>query len=209
MSSQISLVGIAGPSGSGKSAVARRLCERLPGSARIVPMDAYYRDLARLAPTERAQMNFDHPDAIDHERLVADLERLAAGEAVARPVYRFATHTRAPETERVDSAPLLIVEGLLALYWEAVRRLLRAAVFVDLADEVCMGRRLARDVAERGRTAAAVRAQYAETVRPMRERYVMPTRRFADLVLSGAAPLDESVGRILACIGGGRREAGG
>jgi uridine kinase len=208
MAGPVHLVGIAGPSGSGKSAVAQALCQRLPGAAGILPVDAYYRDLGALAPADRASVNFDHPEAIDHERLVGDLGRLAGGEAVARPVYRFATHTRAPETARVEPTPFSVVEGILTLHWEAIRRLLHTAVFVDLADEACLARRLARDVAERGRTAEAVRAQYAETVRPMRERYVMPTRRFADLVVSGAAPLDESVGRILAHIGGGRGEAG-
>ncbi len=201
------VLGIAGPSGSGKTALARVLCSHLPQPAVVVPMDAYYRDLRALDLAARARVNFDHPDALDRDLLLMHLERLAAGESVARPIYEFATHTRAPRTERVGPATFLIVEGLLVLYWEEVRRLLQTAVFVDLEDDLCLARRLARDTAERGRPAESVRAQYAETVRPMREQYVMPTRRFADLVVSGAEPLEASALRILVHLGVGGRES--
>jgi uridine kinase len=201
MESRPYLIGIAGPSGAGKSALAGHLAARLPG-ALVLPMDAYYRDLGDLAPDARPRVNFDHPEAVDRGLLIAHLERLAAGEAVERPVYRFATHTRAARAETVGPAAHVIVEGLLALHWAEIRRLLALAVFVDLADAACLERRVARDVAERGRSPESVREQYAETVRPMRERYVMPTRRFADLVVSGAAPLEISADRILACLDG-------
>jgi uridine kinase len=161
-------------------------------------MDAYYRDLAALAPEVRLRVNFDHPDAVDHTLLLAHLTSLAAGEAVERPIYQFPSHTRAARGVRVTPAPLIIVEGLLALYWEEIRRLLRTAVFVSLADAICLERRLARDTAERGRSRESVLAQYVETVRPMRERYVMPTRGFAHLQLSGADPAEISAGRLLA-----------
>ncbi len=208
MAGPVHVLGIAGPSGSGKTALARLLCRRLPAPALVVPMDAYYRDLGRLEPAARARVNFDHPDALDCDLLLTHLERLVAGEPVARPIYEFATHTRAARTERLEPAAFLIVEGLLALYWEEIRRLLKTAVFVDLADELCLARRLARDTAERGRPADSVRAQYAETVRPMRERYVMPTRRFADLVVSGTEPLEASALRILTHLGAGGRQSG-
>ncbi len=208
MAGPVHVLGVAGPSGSGKTALAQVLCSRLPAPAVVVPMDAYYRDLGALDPAARARVNFDHPDALDRDFLLTHLDQLAAGEAVARPVYEFATHTRSPRTERVGPAAFLIVEGLLALYWEEIRRLLRTAVFVDLADDLCLARRLARDTAERGRPAESVRAQYAETVRPMRERYVMPTRCFADLIVSGAEPLEVSVLRILDHLGAGGRQSG-
>ncbi len=203
MAGSVRVLGIAGPSGAGKTALARVLCSRLPVPALVVPMDAYYRDLGALEPAARTRVNFDHPDALDRDLLLVHLERLAAGKAVARPIYEFATHTRAAWTERIGPAPFLIVEGLLALYWEEVRCLLQTAVFVDLKDDLCLARRLARDAAERGRPADSVRAQYAESVRPMREQYVMPTRRFADLVVSGAEPLETSAIRILAHLGAG------
>ncbi|MFA5026933.1 MAG: uridine kinase [Candidatus Methylomirabilota bacterium] len=191
------LIGIGGPSGSGKSTLARYLAERLPDSALVLPIDAYYRDRGDLPRQARLGLNFDHPDAVDHELLLSHLLRLAAGEAVDRPVYRFASHTRAPQAERVGPAAFVLAEGLLALHWASVRRLWRLAVFVELPDGLCLERRLARDAAERGRSIASVLEQYAETVRPMRERYVMPTRAFADLVVSGIDPLEASARRIL------------
>ena len=201
------LIGIGGPSGAGKSALAEHLCGRLPGPALVVPMDAYYRDLGDLAPEARLRVNFDHPDAVDHEPLLSHLTHLAAGESVDRPVYQFPSHTRAAQAERVEPAPFVIVEGLLALHWAEIRRLLRTAVFVDLPDEVCLQRRLARDTAARGRSAESVLAQYAETVRPMRERYVTPTRTFAHIVVSGADPLAVSADRVLAHVAATRENS--
>ncbi len=198
MASTPYLIGIGGPSGAGKSALAEYLCGRLSGWALVLPMDSYYRDLGDLAPEARLRVNFDHPDAVDHELLLSHLTRLAAGESVGRPIYQFPSHTRAAQAERVEPAPFVIVEGLLALHWAEIRRLLRTAVFVDLPDEVCLQRRLARDTAARGRSVESVLAQYAETVRPMRERYVMPTRTFAHVVVSGADPLPLSADRVLA-----------
>lgn len=139
------LIGIAGPSGAGKSALARALIGGLPGSAVILSMDSYYRDFADQPPDERPAVNFDHPDALDDGLLLAHLGRLAQGGAVDRPVYCFATHRRAAATARVDPADFVIVEGLLALHWADVRALFRTAVFVDLADEACLRRRLVRD----------------------------------------------------------------
>lgn len=191
------LIGIGGPSGAGKSALAEYLCGRLPGAARVLPMDAYYRDLGDLPPEARLRVNFDHPDAVDYALLLSHLTSLVTGDPVERPVYQFPSHTRAAHGERIEPVPFVIVEGLLALHWEEIRRLLRTAVFVDLPDEVCLQRRLARDTVARGRSVDSVLAQYTGTVRPMRERHVMPTRAFAHLVVSGADPLPTSAARVL------------
>ena len=193
------LVGIAGGSGSGKTSLAEGLVAALPaGRAVVVPADAYYRDLAHLPPAARARHNFDEPAALDEERLCADLGRLARGEAAARPVYDFATHTRRPELVALPARPLLLVEGILVLALPAVRPLLGLKVFVDASEPVRLARRIARDVGERGRTRASVQAQFARHTRPMHALHVEPSRAFADLVVSGEEDLARGVSRVLA-----------
>lgn len=191
-------IGIAGPSCSGKTRLARELVRRLGPSASRLPLDAYYRDLAALDPALRGDRNFDHPEALDHPLLVEQLVRLAAGSAVEVPVYRFETHSRASAGREVRPGEWLVVEGLFALYWSEVRALLQTKVFIENDDALCLSRRLERDVSSRGRSAASVRAQYERTVRPMFERYVRPTRRFADVLVNGAEPLEKSAASLLA-----------
>ena len=195
----VALVGIAGPSGSGKTSLARALVEHLgPAAATLVPLDAYYHDLAALEQPLRVQRNFDSPEALDEELLIRQLAELARGRIVEMPVYRFDTHSRAPHGTIVSPAKIVIVEGLFALYWARVRDRLQLKVFVDIDEEIGLARRIERDVNERGRTVASVRRQYELTVRPMFERHVRPTRDHADLVLDGARPLEELVSEMTA-----------
>jgi uridine kinase len=186
------LIGIAGPSGAGKSELSRVIAARLPQPCALISLDSYYRALDHLPFEERVKCNFDHPDSLDWELIHADLERVAAGEAIDEPIYLFDQHARADETRRVEPEPFVIVEGLFALYDARVRALMNVRIFVTAPDAVCLERRLARDTVERGRTKASVLRQYEETVRPMAEQYVLPTERYADLVVSGLRPLDES-----------------
>jgi len=190
------VIGIAGPSGSGKTALARRLAARLP--APVLSLDDYYRDLSYLALGERERQNFDDPAMIDWPLLRENLRAFRQGREMAKPVYDFTTHTRSAKVERLPPGPMLIVEGLFALYDEEVRALSSTRVFVSLDDAVCFARRLARDMRERGRSRESVLRQYNETVRPMAERYVLPTRAFADVVVSGDARLEESAAAVIA-----------
>lgn len=191
------LIAIAGPSCSGKSELSKRLSGEL--RAPVVSLDSYYRELAHLPLEERARMNFDEPAALDEALLLAQVRALAAGRAIDRPVYDFSRHTRSGQFERIEPAPFVIVEGLLALYWPELRALYGTKVYIDAADdEVCFRRRLERDVRERGRTPESVYAQYQATVRPMAERYILPTRAWADLVVSGVEPLELSAAAVLA-----------
>ena len=192
------IIGIGGPSCAGKTELARRIARRL--SAPIVPMDAYYRDLGFLPLESRCKFNFDLPDSIDHDLLREHLAALAAGATVQRPVYDFTVHTRSSLHEAVSPGGYLILEGLFALYWEDLRALMATKVYVDAPDEVCLARRRVRDVVERGRTIDSINKQYAETVRPMAELYVRPGRRFASIIVSGQAPLEESAALVLARI---------
>jgi uridine kinase len=193
------LIGIAGPSGSGKTELARALAVAL--GAPIVSLDSYYRDLGRPPFEERARTNFDLPDAIEIELLLAHLGSLAGGGEAEIPVYDFTRHLRTDRTETVRAGQFGVLEGLWTLYWEDLRRLLRTKVYVDTADRVCFERRLARDIGERGRSAESVAARYAAMTRPMARRYVLPERRFADLVVSGVQPIEESVKAVRALLG--------
>jgi uridine kinase len=191
------LIGIAGPSCSGKSVLARHLslvyADRNPS---VLSLDSYYRDLSGIAPEQRESWNFDVPEAIDQTLLQQQLETLCYGGAIARPTYDFVTHTRTPRTERVADHQLILVEGLFALYWEAVRRLFQMTLFVTLSEQEALARRLARDLGERGRSRESIERQYAATVAPMNQKFVMPTASFAELVLNGMDPVEQSLALV-------------
>jgi uridine kinase len=190
------LIGIAGPSGAGKSELARQLEGRLPGTSSLVSLDSYYLPLTHLSIEERTRVNFDDPAALDWSLIRADVRRLASGRAIEEPVYLFDQHTRAAEARIVEPADFVIIEGLFILHDPLVREALDATIFVEAPGDVCLSRRLARDVVERGRSPESVMAQYAATVRPMAEKYVLPTKRHADLVVSGLNPIEESIAAV-------------
>ncbi len=194
------IVGLAGPSSSGKTELSRRIVEKLPGTP-IVSLDSYYRDLPGLPLEERAKSNFDCPEALEWQLLHAHLQALSQGLPFDEPTYDFAHHVRTSETRRIEPGRFVIVEGLFVLHWAELRALLDTKIFVKTAPEVCFSRRLARDVAERGRTAESVYRQYEATVRPGAEKYVYPTERHAGLVVSGEQPLEASVATVLKALG--------
>ena len=175
------IIGIAGPSSSGKSELSRQLVLRLPGTS-IVSLDSYYRGMEEIPLDERKKVNFDHPDALDWELLHEHLQAMAAGRAFEEPVYSFADYARTGATRRIEPSEFIIVEGLFVLYWTELRSMLDTKVYVETDAAVCFQRRLARDVAERGRTPQSVREQYERTVRPSAEWFVFPTAKYADLI---------------------------
>ncbi len=190
------VLGIAGASGSGKTTLAMELARELEGLH--FPLDNYYRDLSHLPMEERARQNFDHPDLIESELLAADVAALAKGRQVERPRYDFSTYIRiAGETDTVRAGAFVLVEGLFALHYPALLPLYQLRVYVDTPDELCLERRLRRDMEERGRTAESVRRQYEQTVRPASEKYVRPSAVHADLNLDGATALDWKVEQVL------------
>ncbi len=189
------LIGIAGPSCSGKSEVSRRLARIL--RAPILAIDHYYRDLKHLSLDERARTNFDAPDSLDSELVAEHVAALAAGRGVNQPTYDFAHHTRAAAIEHIEPAEYVLVEGLFALSWPEVRQHLDFSIYIFADHDTCLTRRVFRDVRERGRTEESVRSQYEATVRPMADLHVAPTAQYADLVLAGIAPVKQSVYTIL------------
>ena len=192
------LIGIAGPSCSGKSEVSRRLSRIL--RAPMVALDHYYKDMKDVPFEVRAKTNFDAPDALDKQLILEHTRKLKEGCAIEQPTYDFARHTRADETEHIRAAEFVILEGLFALHWPEVRALLDARVYITAEHDVCLERRIYRDVRERGRSEESVRAQYEATVRPMCEKYVTPSREHAELVLNGTDPVKQSVLKLLTVI---------
>lgn len=196
MAAETYLIGIAGPSGAGKSYLAKHLAKEL--QATILGLDGYYRDLSHLKPAKRAHANFDAPEALEHELLIEQVARLRRRQAVELPMYDFATHTRIGETESLQPAGVVIVEGLFTLYWPKLRDLLDTKVYVHTTDDVCLARRMERDIVERGRTPESVREQFTKTVVPMARKYVRPTLAHADVVVLASDPIEAGVARVLA-----------
>lgn len=184
-------VGIAGGSGSGKSALARALAGSL-GPERVASLcyDAYYADRGDLPAAERAALNYDVPEALDTELFLAHLAALRDGQPVRPPRYCFSTHRRIGADHPVEPRPLVLVEGILLLHDPRARALLDLSIFLDVPDETRLARRMARDVGERGRTRRSVLSQYEATVRGAHARYVEPTKPLADLVLLNVGRLD-------------------
>jgi uridine kinase len=191
------VMGIAGGSGSGKTTIARALASRFgPEKVAVLVQDAYYRDRSDQPLEERATINYDHPDAFDEPLLLAHVRALATGTAVNRPVYDYALHVRSKETVRLDTAPVLIVEGILVLAVPALRDLLDVKIFVDTDADVRILRRLRRDVAERGRTIDSVITQYLDTVRPMHNAFIEPSKRHADIIIPEGGRNDVAIGML-------------
>jgi uridine kinase len=195
-------IGIAGGSCSGKTTIARGVVGRLtPPGAALISIDSYYRGLVSSAPEDIETYNFDDPSALDHDLLVRHLQELASGRSVEVPIYDFKTHKRTDRTERVEALAYTVVEGLFPLYWEKVGSLLRTKVFVDVPHSVCLERRLRRDVVERGRPLEEVIRRYNDMARPMFEKYVLPSRGYADVVVDGERPVEESVEAVVRRVG--------
>lgn len=193
------VIGIAGGSGSGKTTVQRRVMERF-GTRRIALLDhdAYYRPLDHLSPDQRARFNFDHPDALETDLMVAHLDRLLAGEAIEKPTYSFETHSRLEATERLDPRPVILVEGILVLAEPALRERMDVKLFVDAAPDVRLMRRMERDLHERGRSVESVLAQYRRTVRPMHLEFVEPSKRHADVIIPRGGRNEVAIDMVLA-----------
>jgi uridine kinase len=178
------VIGVAGGTGSGKTTVAREILRRA-GTEQIslIQHDAYYKDLRALPPAQRAMQNFDHPDALDNDLLIAHLKELKAKRTIEMPVYDFTTHTRTAEVQRVEPRRVILVEGILIFADRALRRTMDVKIYVDTDADIRFIRRLERDIAERGRTMESVIRQYLATVRPMHQEFVEPSKRYADVII--------------------------
>ena len=182
------VIAIAGASASGKSLIAHTIYNELKsdlGEAKIaiISEDSYYKDQSAIAMEERIKTNYDHPNSLDHELLISHLKTLINGQAVDIPEYCYTTHNRLPSTTHIEPKKVIILEGILLLSAPELREQLHASIFMDTPLDLCLLRRLTRDVAERGRTMESVLQQYQKTVRPMYVQFIEPSKQHADIII--------------------------
>ena len=200
MENNILVLGIAGGTGSGKTTLMNNLIQRYSGSVTLLSHDNYYRRRDDLTYEQRCLINYDEPAALETELMAVHLDELRNGRAIDCPIYDFSQHNRSGETVRIVPKPVIIVEGILIFENEPLRDLMDIKIFVDTDADVRLCRRIKRDVEERGRTLESVLTQYQTTVKPMHEKYVEPSKRFADIVVPeggrNLVALDMIMGRI-------------
>ncbi len=178
------IIGIAGPSASGKSLLANTIVSELSSEhVEIISEDSYYKDVSHLTLEERSQINYDHPNALEHNLLVEHLQALQAGNAVDIPVYDYSQHVRTSETRRIGNHRIIVLEGILLFAEPRLRDVMDIRIFMDTALDICLMRRLKRDIIERGRSVDSVMTQYQSTVRPMYYQFIEPGKRHADVIV--------------------------
>ena len=196
----ILVIGIAGGTGSGKTTLMKNIINRFEGHVTVLSHDNYYKRHDELTYEERCKLNYDEPEAFDTSLMVYHLEELRHGQAVDCPVYDFTVHNRSDETIHIVPEPVIIVEGILIFASEELRNLMDIRIFVDTDADVRLCRRIKRDVNKRGRTLESVLNQYQQTVKPMHEQYVEPSKKYAHIVVpeggKNMVALDMIVGRI-------------
>jgi len=199
------LIGVAGGTGSGKTSFARKLVEAIgEESCLLLPQDSYYRDTSSLNPEERSRWNYDHPHAFDTSLLEQDLRELKMSRPVPHLTYDYATHARIVQPDALRPRPVIVLEGILVLAEESLRRIMDIKLFIDTDADVRILRRLRRDLKERGRSYDSVEKQYLESVRIMHLEFVEPSKRYADLIIPEGAQnnvaLDAVIARVQAMV---------
>jgi uridine kinase len=180
----IIIIGISGASASGKSLLANTIVNEL-GSNQVVVIseDSYYKDHSNIPFEERTHINYDHPNSLDHELLFQHLKQLQQGKTIQVPIYNHATHLRENETREIGQHSIIVLEGILLFVEKELRDLMDIRIFMETALDICLIRRLKRDLKERGRSLDAVLKQYDETVRPMYLQFIEPSKRYADIIV--------------------------
>lgn len=178
------VIGIAGGSGSGKTTIAQEILARVGAEyIAFLPHDAYYKDFGNLSFSERASINFDHPDSLETSLLIEHIRQLKAGRSIELPIYDFKTHSRTSKKIPVEPQPVILVDGILIFAEPELRKMFDVKIFVDTDADIRFIRRMQRDITERGRTVNSVIAQYQKTVRPMHLDFVEPSKRYADVII--------------------------
>lgn len=174
---------IGGGTGSGKSTMASNINGRLSDYTTLISMDDYYKDQSAVPEAERELINYDSPEVVDVELLSSNIAKLRSGQAIEEPIYDFATHTRKAETTHIESSPVIIVEGIMALRFESLRSMANVKLYVDVDDDERIIRRILRDTSSRSRNLESIVFQYRSTVKPMHHLVVDPTKKYADFIL--------------------------
>lgn len=178
------IIGIAGASASGKSLLANTIVNEL-GSDQVVVIseDSYYKDHSNIPFEERAKINYDHPNSMDHELLFNHLQQLQEGKSVNIPIYNHSLHAREDSTRKIGQHSIIVLEGILLFVDQKLREMMDIRIFMEASLDICLMRRLKRDIKDRGRSLESVLKQYDETVRPMFLQFIEPTKRYADLIV--------------------------
>lgn len=180
----MTIIGIAGGTGSGKTTVVKKIVQALPPHyVAVVPLDSYYNDTSHMTDEERKHINFDHPDAFDWKLLVKQIQQLRNGEAIEQPTYSYILSNRLPETVHVEPKPVIIIEGIMTLINKKLRDMMDLKIFVDTDSDERLIRNIQRDVVERGRTVDMVINRYLDVLKPMHEQFIEPTKKYADLII--------------------------
>lgn len=180
----MTVIGIAGGTGSGKTTVVKKIAEALPPHyVVVVPLDSYYNDTSHMTEEERHAINFDHPDAFDWKLLIKQVNELRNGHAVEQPTYSYIQCNRLKETLHVEPRPVIIIEGIMTLLNKKLRDMMDLKIFVDTDSDERLIRNIQRDVIERGRTVDMVISRYLEVLKPMHEQFIEPTKKYADLII--------------------------
>ena len=181
---KITIIGIAGGTGSGKTTVVKKIVEALPPHyVAVVPLDSYYNDTSHMTEEERKAINFDHPDAFDWKLLTRHLNDLRSGRAIEQPTYSYILSNRLPETIHVEPKPVIILEGIMTLLDKKLRNMMDLKIFVDTDSDERLIRNIERDTIDRGRTVSRVVDRYRKVLKPMHEQFIEPTKRYADLII--------------------------
>lgn len=183
----IKMIGIAGGTASGKTTIVQELMETLGSQGQLISQDAYYLPFSHMNLGQRKEQNYDHPSSIELERLYQDLLLLRQGETVKIPIYDYVNYTRSNETRAIQARGIILVEGLFALYDEKIRELFDLSIYVQADPDERLIRRITRDIQGRGRSLESVLSQYQETVKPMHEAFIAPTKKYADIILPRGA----------------------
>ena len=180
----MTIIGIAGGTGSGKTTVVKKIVQALPPHyVAVVPLDSYYNDTSHMTEEERRRINFDHPDAFDWKLLVKHIQQLRNNEAIEQPTYSYILSNRLPETVHVEPKPVIIIEGIMTLINKKLRDVMDLKIFVDTDSDERLIRNIQRDVVERGRTVDMVIQRYLDILKPMHEQFIEPTKKYADLII--------------------------
>ncbi len=180
----MTIIGIAGGTGSGKTTVVRKIAQALPPHyVAVVPLDSYYNDTTDMTDEERKAINFDHPDAFDWKLLIKQINMLRRGEAIEQPTYSYILSNRLKETVHVEPKPVIIIEGIMTLINKKLRDMMDLKLFVDTDSDERLIRNIQRDVVERGRTVDMVIDRYLNVLKPMHEQFIEPTKKYADLII--------------------------
>ncbi|MCF0192537.1 MAG: uridine kinase [Prevotella sp.] len=194
----MTIIGIAGGTGSGKTTVVNKIVESLPKNyVAVVPLDSYYNDTTDLTPEERKLINFDHPNAFDWKLLTEQIEELKKGHAIEQPTYSYIISNRLAETIHVEPRKVIIIEGIMTLTQPKLRKMMDLKVFVDTDADERLIRNILRDTVDRGRTVSMVIDRYLEVLKPMHDQFIEPSKKYADVIIPNGG--DNSSGINMLC----------